>query len=122
MGALGYRYHFKFGLDLMARLGLGYSHTFHPDRVFKNVDGSFEEIQELGTPAGLGGLTFGIGYRLGQQPTSPVLSVRYRYSVELPISLLGAHQFVGVGIRFYPFQNKADNQILNQNALSQSFR
>ena len=101
---VGYRLQFNFGLELQAGLGLGYGHMFHPDRIFKYADGQFQEVSNRGVPVGNTFIDLGIGYPLGKKPTSGVLSLRLRYNVEIPLSILGVHQFWGVGYRFYPFQ------------------
>lgn len=102
---IGYRYHWN-RWNTFARVGLGYSHTFETKRIYQpDGNGSYSQARNLGNPNFMPSLGLGIGYQLNDNPNSTEIYLHYLQTAELPLNLFtGVHQFVGVGVKFYPFQ------------------
>ncbi len=102
---IGFRQHFG-RLSANARFGLGYSHTFAAAPVFTQESGEWKEKTDFGNPTLNTSLGIGLEYILGQSETSPTLTMTYQSMVDIPFNIYTSlHHFVGLGFKFYPFQN-----------------
>jgi len=64
---LVYRYKAPFGLAGDLGLGLGYFHSYHRSKTFRQQeDGSFAEVSDLGVPASSANILLGFGYDLSR--------------------------------------------------------
>ena len=101
---IGYRQHFN-RWNAYARLGVGYAHTFSPRPVYKFEDGQFQEVKDNGRSYFMGSVSLNVSYELSKKENSPEVYFTFMQSVELPFNQwAGAHQFVGIGYKFYPFK------------------
>ena len=76
---IGYRYSFGFGLFADANLGVGYSHLFRPNAIFKlNSNGKYEQSRDWGSPSLLANYALTIGYDCTKQLQKSI-SVFLRY-------------------------------------------
>ena len=102
---IGYRYRSSMGIFAQASLGLGYLHVFYPGEVYEFDESAnrFQPATNDGHPALLASLGLALGYKIGTTPKAPELFISYQYAPELPFSLTGLHQLLGVGVTFFPF-------------------
>ena len=102
---LGFRYRSSIGLFAQASVGAGYLHAFYPGEVyeFDDTEQRFQKATNTGRSSLLIPVSLGLGYKLGSDPYAPEVLVFYQYAPELPFSLAGLHQFIGLGMSFYPF-------------------
>lgn len=98
-----FRYAWDFGLRFDAKLGAGYQHSFHPKTVFVPENGTFVEKRDPGSPGLLLTGTLEIGYKLGQQASSPIVFLQYTYGADIPTTVTSIHEMAGVGLTFFPF-------------------
>lgn len=103
-GGMGYRLFFN-RWNFNPRLEVGYGHIVETNPVYRLDDnGIVQKIKNYGTPLGISTLSLNVGYALNDQARSPEIFVTFASSVELPLRLpTGVHQFVGIGLQFYPF-------------------
>ncbi|MEM0999306.1 MAG: hypothetical protein AAGN35_19775 [Bacteroidota bacterium] len=104
-GEIGYRY--RLGrFHVAPRLGLGYGHTFSTEPVYRLENSEPVRVKDYGNPTFLPSLSVALGYRLGDQTTSPEIFLTWQQMAEVPfVFFTGLHQFVGAGIKFHPFSN-----------------
>lgn len=89
----GYRYTFGFGLFADANLGVGYSHLFRPNAIYKSTDkGGYEQIRDWGKPSLMSNFLLSAGYDLSKSLNKPVsFFVRYGNYVQLFSILMYRH-------------------------------
>ncbi|MEM9721579.1 MAG: hypothetical protein AAGA10_20095 [Bacteroidota bacterium] len=106
-GELGYRYRSSIGLFAQVSAGVGYARVFYPGEVYEFDEGAqrFQKASNTGHSAMLVPMSLALGYKMGSYRNAPELLVFYQYAPELPFSLSGLHQFLGLGLSFYPFKN-----------------
>jgi hypothetical protein len=76
---IGYRYTFGFGLFADVNLGVGYSHLFRPNAIYKlNNNGEYEQVPDWGKPSLMADYSLSIGYNFTKYLRKPV-SVFLRY-------------------------------------------
>ena len=104
-GELGYRYLSPIGIFAQASLGLGYLHAFYPGEVYGYDETSdrFQKKANTGRPALLASGSLALGYVIGKGAQAPKVFIAYQYAPEIPFSLAGLHQMIGLGVYFYPF-------------------
>lgn len=108
---IGYRYTFGFGVFADANLGVGYSHLFRPNAIYKSTGkGEYEQIRDWGKPSLMGNFLLSIGYDLSKSLNKPVsFFVRYGNYVQLfynsDIPALPQNS-VQIGTRFFKKKNK----------------
>jgi hypothetical protein len=106
-----YRYTFNFGLFADANLGVGYSHLFHPNAIFKsNENGEYEQIRDWGKPSMMANYLFSIGYNCSKRlkkNTSIFLCygnyIQLFYNADIPALPQNSCQ---LGVRFLINQNQ----------------
>lgn len=60
---LGYRYHFSKAIDVEARLGLGYLHSFPDTKIYiLDFNGIYRRVNPLGRSQVMGSFTLGLGH------------------------------------------------------------
>ena len=102
---IGYRYSFGFGLFADANLGVGYSHLFRPNAIFKlNSNGEYEQVRDWGCPSLMANYALAIGYDCSAQLRKPVsVFLRYGnyiqllYNPDIPCLFQNSFQ---IGVRF----------------------
>lgn len=87
------------------RVGAAYLHSFSTKPVYLLENGTVSEGTDVGNPTFMPSAALSVGYRVGDQKYSPELFLIWMNSMELPFDYYtGAHQFTGIGIKFYPFR------------------
>lgn len=112
---IGYRFTFGFGLFADAALGIGYTHLFRPNAIYKlNGDGQYEQVADWGQPSVMADFSLSLGYdfsRLTEKRFS--LFIRYENLIQLfynpDIPVLPQNSFQ-VGARFFIIQKKKSNE------------
>ena len=103
-GELGYRY-FLGRWRPASSFGLAYAHTFYPGPVYESVDGIFQEVSNSGHPTFMPSLAIHLGYQLSTNDYPPELFLTFMSGVDIPFRQeTSLHQFVGLGLKLYPFQ------------------
>jgi hypothetical protein len=96
---IAYRYTFGFGIYADANLGVGYSHLFRPNAIYKlNSNGEYEQVRDWGKPSILANYLLSIGYDFSKR-------------VNVPTSV-----FLRFGNYFQLFYNVPDIPVLPQNS------
>jgi len=112
---IGYRYTFGFGLFADANLGVGYSHLFHPNAIYKpNDNGEYEQVRDWGKPSIMADYLLSIGYDFSKRLNKPAsIFLRYGnymqlfYNSDIPVLPQNSFQ---IGIRFFVNQNQKLNE------------
>jgi hypothetical protein len=112
---IAYRFIFGFGLFADAGLGIGYSHLFRPNAIYKmNSDGQYEQATDWGQPSVMADFSLSLGYdfsRLTEKRFS--LYIRYGNFIQLfynpDIPALPQNSFQ-VGTRFFIIQKKKSHE------------
>jgi hypothetical protein len=106
---IGYRLTFGFGLFADAGLGIGYSHLFRPNAIYKmNDEGQYEQVADWGQPSVMADFSLSAGYDFSTLLRKR-FSVYFRYGnyIQLfynpDIPALPQNSFQ-VGTRFYIIQ------------------
>ncbi|MCI4669447.1 MAG: hypothetical protein MRZ79_15035 [Bacteroidia bacterium] len=103
---LGYRLNIQ-RWNVFLKAGAGYSHSFTPGTIYTSSESGLVEATDWGYGKFMPSASLGFGYRLGEDPYSPEIFAQASAAAELPLTIYsGAHQFVGLGIQLYPFNNK----------------
>lgn len=103
----GYRYHLN-RWNFRLGTGLGYLHGFSNRPVYKREEGILVESTDFGSPTLMISASAEIGYQLKPGEQQPELFLTWMNSAEVPFNFYtGIHQFVGIGIKFYPFKSKS---------------
>jgi hypothetical protein len=107
---VGYRYLFNFGLFADGGLGLGYSHLFRPNAIFKqNDNGEYKQVRDWGTPRLMADFFMSLGYDFSRHSALPLsLYVKYGnyadilYAPDIPAF---PHNILQIGARYFFKQN-----------------
>lgn len=106
-GELGYRQHFG-RWDTGLQLGLGYAHTFYPGPIYRYEDGRLRATKDGGSPTIMPSLALHLAFRLHDSPSSPEIQLMMIQAIDIPFNEYnGLHQFVGIGLKTYPFEKNA---------------
>jgi hypothetical protein len=106
----GVDYKTNIGLNIKAKIGLGYMHTFSTQQEYQFKNGVFESKADGGNARLMSSITFGLGYTMNREnPRSPEIFALYQPWVEYPYSPgfipLMSHTNLHFGAKFYPFEN-----------------
>lgn len=79
------RYTFNFGLFADANLGVGYSHLFHPNAIYKpDGNGGYERVRDWGKPSLMTDFLLSVGYDCSKRLNkSIVIFLRYGNFIQL---------------------------------------
>lgn len=82
---IGYRYTFDFGLFSDVNFGVGYSHLFRPNALYKlNSSEEYQQVRDWGKPSILANYSISIGYDFSRQfNTSLIVFLRYSNYMQL---------------------------------------
>ncbi|MEO0338125.1 MAG: hypothetical protein AAF242_02820 [Bacteroidota bacterium] len=101
---LGLGYRQEIGrLYASLRLGPGYSHIFTASQIYEYENGEYVEKGDLGRPTFSPFIALEVGYALSSKAQRPELFLTMIESVDIN-AVTFPHQFVGLGLKFYPFQ------------------
>ncbi|MEM7655873.1 MAG: hypothetical protein AAF399_07075 [Bacteroidota bacterium] len=99
----GYRYRLKRWF-VAPRIGLGYAHRIGLTPSYVQNGDQWVEATALGEPNLMISGTVNLGFQLQDRVASPELFLSMSQSFHVPFSFYtGYHQFVGLGVQFYPF-------------------
>jgi hypothetical protein len=112
---IAYRYTFGFGLFADANLGVGYSHLFRPNAIYKlNSNGEYEQVRDWGKPSIMADYLLSIGYDFSRRMNKPASIflcygnfIQLFYNSDIPALPQNSFQ---IGIRFLINQNKKLNE------------
>ncbi|MEL6671008.1 MAG: hypothetical protein AAFR61_02420 [Bacteroidota bacterium] len=91
-----------------ARFGLGYSHAFYFGPEFRYEGGEIAPVSGYGQGALIPSLALETGYRWKDKANSPAVYLLWMNNLEVPFHIYTpVHQFVGLGLSFYPFTPKS---------------
>jgi hypothetical protein len=113
--SLGFEYRHSSGIALSGNFGLGYLHTFTTQQEYKLENGSYVKHKDSGNARMMPSLGLTLNYYLKPDNIqSPKIFFGYESWIEYPFSPgfipLMTHVTTQLGIQFYPFENRKNNE------------
>ncbi len=112
---VGYRYLFNFSLFVEGMLGVGYSHLFRPNAIYKlNNNGEYKQVRDYGTPTFMSDFSFSLGYNFFKKQQLPLhLYLKYGNYVDIfyaPDIPALPHNSIQIGARFFVHNKNRKNE------------